>query len=98
MSKQTIYKCDKCGKKGIGFGNAENCIELFQVKLTAETYPLRSSRYLPTQHEVDWCKECCIKADLAGSKVERATSATQAPERTLDDVIRDIVHDALNNV
>ena len=89
MSVKTIYKCDKCGAEQ---GNTN---QFWRVGLTAEHHPSFSPapNFVPRKY-MDVCRPCLESLGIHAMKKDEPLSF---PEPTLEDVIREIIHNELDN-
>ncbi len=92
MSQVTTYKCDVCGKE-----TTREDLETVGIgikKPGSYSYP-SLNYYDAQQREKDMCKEC--RKTFGIDSVEKKPNVPEPTYPTLEDMIREIVHQEIGN-
>ena len=83
---ETMITCDCCKKSSKQ--NAKDGMQLWAIKIMCGSN---------TPYQVDWCRECCIKASIfpAYNSEDKKIVPAQPPP-TLEDLVRQIVQEELS--
>ena len=81
----TVYECDRCGKK-----DEDNQMQLWTVRISYQAQGSGWNNWSDYRN-VDWCRECAVKAGFVGSDKERKEVQAPEPKPTIEELIREIV-------
>ena len=101
MSKVTTYKCDKCRKESINPDELKLIVVGVGIKSTAygSSYHEKAfSLYDPLRREMEVCDSCLEKLGFVHKKEGEDKKETQQPYPTLEDMIREIIREEIQNI
>ncbi len=81
--KTTTHTCDRCGKTGPGYG--DGAVVLRQIEIVVASHHMIAA---------DWC-EACTSSQITGWPVDNVRPDPM-PEPTVDDIIRQIVQEEID--
>jgi len=99
MSQVTTYKCDKCKEESINSEDLKLTTIGVGVKSTAygSSYHEKAfSLYDPLRREMEVCDSCLEKLGFVHKKVNEYKEMEQ-PYPTLEDMIREIIREEIQN-
>lgn len=97
MSKETTYKCDRCGATSTDQKELGLCG--VAVGMRTKTYGSYESGFrLDSQRDdlsADWCRRCCEAVGFCDTK-EKAEVSGEPDIPSLEDLVREIVREEMS--
>lgn len=90
--RKTILTCDRCKKEVkdlVEVGAGKRSIQYYSFSPSGTTYEL-------FQLSAEWCLACCIEMGIAQPCKESKAQPIQPPP-TLEDMIREIIREEIDN-
>jgi len=90
--RKTILTCDRCKKEVDKLSEVGAGIRSHQYS----SYGITGDAYVVHQLGAEWCLDCCIEMGIAKPCKESSAQPIQ-PSPTLEDMIREIIREELEN-
>lgn len=91
MTVKTIYTCDRCGKEQATYD------QFWRVDVLCRAFPgAPPATYNCSKKEQHWCRACCEELHLLNYMPRKEAVPPSKPAPTLEELIREIVQEKLD--